>query len=151
MNYSTAVMLINENIRAISTTYQPDENGYRAPRTIYKTLDPSIKPGDYVVIPTDTRHKMTVVQVDECDVDIDFEDNKEVSWIIGIINRNEHEKTLSEEKNWIELVKKSQVRKKRMELKENMLGFIDEEGLGGLPIAQSHNANMIEGKKVKEE
>ncbi len=103
MNYSTAVMLINPNIRAIKTIYEPEtERGCAQTRYIFKTLDPSIKEGDYVVVPTDTRHEMTVVLVVEVDAEVDFESAIEIKWVINRVSTEESENVLSEEKKWIE-------------------------------------------------
>jgi hypothetical protein len=84
---STAVMLINPNIRAIKTTYEPDPtNGIKVPRYIFKTLDKTIKPGDFVVVATDTRWGLTVVKVDEVDVDVDFEASTPTKWVISKVD-----------------------------------------------------------------
>lgn len=74
MNYSTAVMLFNPEIRAISVSYEKDEKGAgKKPFYTYKTLDKTIEKGDLVVVPTDTRHEFTVVRVEEVDVEVDYE------------------------------------------------------------------------------
>ena len=69
MNYSTAIFLINNHARALKVTYEDGANP-----EIVKTLDQTIKLDDYVVVETDTRHKMTVVKVVETDVDFDLEE-----------------------------------------------------------------------------
>lgn len=145
MNYSTAVMLINENIRAIQTIYEPDEPGRKQPRTIFKTLDSSINTGDFVVVPTDTRHGMTVVEVVEVDVDVDFESNTPVKWIISKVEIEENNKILKEEEKWIEALKESEKRRKREEIKANMLAMYQDAKIDALPIA-SMQSNVIDHK-----
>lgn len=137
MNYSTAVMLINQNIRAIKTIYEPDVITSRPQeRYIFKTLDNSIKKGDFVVVPTDTRHKLTVVLVDEVDVEVDFESDVEIKWVVSRVSIEESKKVLLEETKWIEALKDSEKRRKREEIKKNMLAMYDgEKTMESLPIA----------------
>lgn len=131
MNYSTAVFLINNDVRAVLATY---EEGDHAKRTLFKTLDPSIDEGDYVIVPTDTRHKMTVCKVMETDVDVDFDDPAPVSWIIGKIHLTDHETILAQEEQAVKAVKSAEKRRKREQLREAM--FADHmETLKALPIA----------------
>lgn len=150
MNYSTAVMLINPNIRAISTLYQPDvthNDGSilkKAVRTIFKTLDQSIKKGDFVVVPTNTRHGATVVLVEDVDVEVDFESSTEIHWVIDRVSKEGHTKVLSEEGKWIEALKASEKRRKREEIKRNMLAMYDDDGIQQLPIASLGAPTLVE-------
>ena len=52
MNFSKSILLFNSSIRVIETIYDldpaPGERKERAKRTLYKTLDPSIKKDDLV-------------------------------------------------------------------------------------------------------
>lgn len=73
MNYSTAIFLINPKVRAIAAIYEPDTDSRKAPRTVFKTFDQSIGVNDYILVPTETRHKMTVNKVVEVDVEPDLE------------------------------------------------------------------------------
>lgn len=136
MNYSTAVMLVNENIRAIKVAYEDmKENPHQRIYT-YKTLDQNIKVDDLVVVPTDTRHERTVVKVVEVDVDIDFDDNIQIKWIIDRVDETAHDEIIEEEKKWIDVLKASEKRRKREELKKNMIDlYNDKDELDKLPIA----------------
>ena len=60
MNYSTAIFLISDEVRAINVTYERDGD---AKRTLFKTFSKTIKIDDYVVVETNTRHHMTVCKV----------------------------------------------------------------------------------------
>lgn len=139
MNYSTAVMLINENIRAIKTSYEPIPAHRSAHAdcdlTIYKTLDKTVSVGDFVVIPTSTRHEKTVVRVEEVDCEVDFESSVVIDWIISVVNTTEIEKIQSEERKWIETLKASEKRAKREEIKRNMLAMHNDDEIISLPIA----------------
>ncbi len=131
LNYSTAIFLINKHARAISATYEAEDN---AKRTIFKTLDQDIAVGDFVVVPTDTRHKMTVVKVVEVDVDVDFDSTTTVHWVIGVVDRAYHEDLLKQESEAIKVIKSAELRKKRDELREAM--FKDHlETIKALPLA----------------
>lgn len=141
MNYSTAVMLINQNIRAINVIYdkeQVDSNGRivgnKQQRYTYKTLDATIKKGDYVVVPTDTRHNLTVVLVDEVDVDVDFEAHIEFKWVVEKVSMDSYNGVLKEEGAWIEALKVSEKRRKREEIAKNMTDTYGAD-LKNLPIA----------------
>ena len=94
MNYTTAIFLINKNVRAVLCNYEPN-----APdKTImFKTLDKTIREGDFVLVPTSTRHNMTVSKVVETDVDVDFDSGATVGWIISKIDRSAYEVVLSQE------------------------------------------------------
>lgn len=133
MNYSSAVMLINQNIRAIHVSYEKkDETKPNAPeptRYTFKSLDQSLKVGDYVIIPTDSRHFMTVGRVEAVDVDVDFESDIQLKWIIDRVNREVHDTVLLEEGKWIEALKVAEKRRKREEIKKSLLdSYTDENG-----------------------
>lgn len=133
MNYSTAVFLINKNVRAVAAIYEPDTDTKKFPRTIFKTLDATIKVGDYILVPTDTRHKMTINKVVEADVDIDLESSVKMDWVIGVVDREEFERVTKMEENAIAQIKSAEKRKKQEELRESLLK--NNEFLKALPIA----------------
>lgn len=157
MNYTTAVMLINPNIRAIKTIYEPDvtDSSGRVTkagqRYTFKTLDTSIKAGDLVVVPTNTRHNFTVVKVEECDVEVDFESEIQLKWIVDKVDQANNTLVLAEETKWIEQLKASEKRAKREEIKKKMFDMYADTGIDKLPIANmmdAASATAIEHKKV---
>ena len=131
MNYTTAVFLINKHVRAISCTYECEDS---AKRTTFKTLDDAIRVDDFVVVPTDTRHKMTVCKVVETDVDVDFDSGVQGPWIIGKVDRTTFERTLGEEAQAVTAIKSAELRKKRDDLAKSLLAG-HSEALKALPIA----------------
>lgn len=141
MNYSTAVMLINPNIRAIKTIYKPDlvradgKSALNESRVIFKTLDTTIQKGDLVVVQSATRHNYTTVMVEDVDVEVDFEAHTEIKWVVDKISFEKHKETLVEETKWIDSMKASEKRRKREEIKKNMLAMFDDEAIDKLPIA----------------
>lgn len=131
MNESTAIFLISDDIRAIEATYEAEES---ASRKLFKTFDTSIKVDDYVVVPTDTRHHMTVCKVVGVDIDIDVETHQEVKWIIGTVNPADYESLKAQEADALLKIKHAQRRKKRQELREALLDAQAEEELKSLPL-----------------
>lgn len=75
MNYSTAVFLLNPQVRCIACTYEVDKDEKLAARVSFKSLDKEVTAGDLVLVPTGTRHGYTVVKVVETDIDSDFDSN----------------------------------------------------------------------------
>lgn len=134
MNYSTAIFLINKNARAIRAHYEPPTSGHTPQSYTFKTLDPDIAVDDFIIIPTDTRHEMTVVQVVEVDVDLDFDSSQEIKWVIGKVNTKAHEELLAQEQVAIKRIKSAEMRKKRGDLAEALFEDSMEE-IKALPIA----------------
>ncbi len=129
MNYSTAVFLINDKVRAVKAQYEPGGG-----LTIFKTLDQGIKVDDLVVVPTDTRHKMTVVKVLHVDVDVDMDSNVQLAWVVTKLDLSDYDRVLEEEKKAIEVIRSAETRKRRNELRANI--FKDqEEKLNDLALA----------------
>ena len=125
MNYSTAIFLFNDNARAVLATYEATEN---APKTMFKTLDRSIKVGDFIVVPTDTRHKMTVCKVTDVDVQVDVESPTIIAWAVGKVEAATHESLLGMERKAVEMIQAAQAKKKRDELRQTLLDAAPELG-----------------------
>ena len=139
MNYSIAVFLINKNARAVRAIYEADAPGNSAKRSLFKTFDQSVAVDDLVIVPTDTRHKFTVVRVVETDIDLDFDTSENVQWIVGRVDLANHTTRLQQEAAAISAIKSAELKKKRDELSKAM--FADySENLKALPIAQSDPA-----------
>ena len=121
MNYSTAVFLINKSVRAIKAAYETDTQGNPTNISLFKTFNADIKPGDIVVVPTNTRVGMTCCRVTEVDVDFDIDQQKEITWVVDVVDHAEHERTLAEEQKAIAAIKSAELRKKREDLAKNLL------------------------------
>jgi predicted Mrr-cat superfamily restriction endonuclease len=143
MNYSTAVFLVNDKVRAIAVTYEAD--GYDAdgrPTTIkaaarytFKTFDQSIKKGDLVIVPTNTRHKFTICKVVDADLEIDFDADTELKWIAGVFEEDAYKRTLEQETVMLEAIKSAEKNRKREELRKSLMAD-SESKLLALPIAK---------------
>ena len=131
MNTSTVIFLVNDTVRAVDAMYETDPN---KKRTTFKTLDQTIKVGDLAVVPTDTRHKFTVVKVVDVDVNIDLESPITVDWIVAKIDLTDHELVSSQEADMIKVIKSAETRRKREELAKALMAD-NKDAILALPIA----------------
>lgn len=122
-------MLFNSNIRAIKVSYETEEQNPRRALYLYKTVDKSIQVGDYVVVPTETRHKMTVCKVEEVDVELDLNCTTQISWIVDKVNVHQFNKIVDEEKEFVKEMRTAQALQKQNELKESMKSMYEKAGL----------------------
>lgn len=143
MNYSTAIFLINKDVRAIRASYEVDANGKPLAQhvKIFKTLDKDIKPGDHVVVPTDTRHNLTCCRVEEVDVDIDFDSTTEVKWIVQRVDGEGFKRLQDQENEAIRTIRSAEVRRKRDDLAAALM--IDNPDLKMLPIVSAQDAASL--------
>ena len=140
MNYSRAIFLISDQCRAVLVTYEAKDY---ADKTMFKTLDPAIKVDDYVVVPTDTRHKMTVCKVAAVDVDPALEDSRQLEWIVGTVDRASFVDIAAQERDAIEKIKAAETRRKRAELRKTLLADAEEE-VKALPIYSMKTEAAVE-------
>lgn len=127
MNLSTAVFLINKDLRAVMALYEPGGKP-----TMFKTLDKSIKAGDVVAVPSSTRHNLTTAKVTEVDVSVDFDDQTKVDWVITRIDMEAYERTKKMEDQAIEVLKAADFRKRREALANDLTASAAE--IKALPI-----------------
>ncbi len=120
MNHSLAMFLINDRVRAVGSSYDVRQDGDNRYDKIIKTMDKSIKVGDFVIVPTDSRHKMTVSRVAQVDLDIDFDE----------IERQEAQA--------IATIKSAEKRRKREELRDTLINDTGE-ALKALPVFTGHD------------
>lgn len=119
MNYSTAIFLINKAVRAVKVSYDQDKAQPGRPAgnlQVFKTFDGSLREGDFVIVPTDTRWGMTVCRVEEVDVDIDLESSAQVGWLIGPADRGNYDTVVADEEAAIAAIKSAEKRRKQEEL-----------------------------------
>lgn len=122
MNYSTAIFLVRKDIRAVAVSYEVDGDGKGIkPFTIYKTPDHDLAVGAYVVIPTDTRHGMTVARVEEVDVDLDVDYPGQVKWLVGSVDRGFYDGLITAENEVVATIKSAEKRRRQDELAAKIL------------------------------
>lgn len=129
MNNSMAVFLINDEVRCMRAVYEE-----KGKPELFKTFEPDIGIGDYVVVETTSRHNMTVVKIVEADVTPDFDTAEEVRWIICKIDRRRHLTTLERERQAIATIQQAEAKRKREEMRRTMMGAYADE-LKKLPLA----------------
>lgn len=131
MNYSTAVMLINQNIRAVRGQYEPE-----GATEVFKTIDQNLKVDDLVTVESGTRWKYTTMKIVEVDVEVDFDSNKAISWVVGKIDTSVHDQIKGMEAKAIDVIKKGELRKRREDIKKNTLDAAAAGEIEGLDIAR---------------
>lgn len=141
MHDSTTVFLINDDVRAVKGRYWPEGQTPSRDRAneieIFKTFDQTISVGDKVVVETDSRHKMTVVEITEVDYDINFEADKDVRWVIQKVDKPAYDALIEQEREAIATVKSAEKRRKREELKAAL--FADKDAkIKALSLAKSN-------------
>ena len=119
MNYSTAIFLINKAVLAVKVSYDQDKAAPGKPAgnlQVFKTFDASVAPGDFVIVPTDTRWGMTVCRVEEVGFEVDLESSAQVGWLMGRADRGDYEAIVSEEEAAIAAIKSAEKRRRQQEL-----------------------------------
>jgi hypothetical protein len=132
MNYSTAIMIVNDSIRAIRCAYEPTQEGTKS--YLFKTLDPNIKNGDLVVVPSTTRYKRAVVKVIEVDVEPDFDSDVQVEWIVGRIDNADYSAIKKAEQEFIDKSRAAEKKAKRDELRKKW-DALDSDTMKNLAIS----------------
>lgn len=144
MNYSTAVMLINANIKAVRGQYE--ENGIIE---IFKTLDQSLRKDDIVVVESGTRWKYTTVKIlDVVNVTVDFDSDKIIKWVVQKVDIVTHAAIKEMEDKAIEVIKAGEMRKRREDIRKNTLDAVAAGEIDKLDIAKLSGVPQIEAAKV---
>lgn len=138
MNNSAIVFLVNDEARAVRATY---EDGHSP--DLFKTMDPTIAVDDLVVVETTTRHGMTVVKITEVDVDVDFDSNATIKWVVQKVDHGLHDKLVEQEKEAIATVHAAERDRKKKELRASLFAH-HEDKLAALQIAHSADDEAID-------
>lgn len=132
MDKSRAVFLISDDIRCVMASYEVDHHGKPTSENEFKTLDPDIKIGDFVVVETDTRWKMTVCRVEKIDVDPDLDSNEPMRWVVDTVDRRAFNQASKQESDAMTAINQAERRKRRKELREAMA--LNDEAIKSLPL-----------------
>lgn len=157
-NESLKILLLDDQVRVIAVTYEKID--YNADTTkmrqfspaylssgklpegamLFKTTDPDIKVGTFVIVPTNTRHGMTVCKVVGVDVDVDFDSSTEVYWVVDKVDTAPFEQIRQDEERVLLSMKAVSDRKRREEARasfmEGMPDDVNQLKLGGPVIDQ---------------
>lgn len=121
MDASKIVFLINDQVRLIRVSYDTQPlNAEKPTGYSFKTLDQSIKVGDYVVVETNTRHGLTVCKVEEVDLDVDFDDGISLKWAFQRVDSANIESIRAAETEAIAAAKRAELKRKRAQLREGI-------------------------------
>lgn len=162
-NLSTTCFLVNQDVRAIAVTYEKidvsqdtRDQKFKAPylsagrlpegAEIFKTFDLNIKVDDYVVIPTGTRHGMTVCKVVAVDVELDFNTREEIQWIVDTVDVDLFEKSRQWEDQMLASVKNARVTDQREKLADQLKKSVGGN-LTALPAFENSADETEEGRE----
>lgn len=138
LNYSTALFLLNPNLRAIMCAYErvPASivEGPTPKLTMFKTFDTSIGIGDILVVPSSTRHYRTTVKVVTVDVEVDFDDQTPVDWVVSKLDAAAFDKMVKEEGRAISVMKAAEAKARRDKIRDQVVALNADE-LKALPIS----------------
>ena len=136
MNYSTAILLVSEDVRIVKVSYNPDEitydkEGNYKSGTLYafKTFDKNLKTGDYVIVPTNTRHEYTVgkVEIDDVEVDDFIDSSLNMKWIVDTVDLTGYNAIVGQEQDAIKTIQSAEKRRKRKEMMEAITADLEEK------------------------
>lgn len=116
MNPSLSSFVVESACRAIRVEYDPDNKSNNNPSYLFKTLDPTLTKGDFVVVPTITRHGMTVVKIVEVDMIVNYDSNDNYQWIIGKVDKTAFDSLLAQDSVVINKIARIEQEKKKREL-----------------------------------
>ncbi len=138
MHPSRNIFLLRNDVRVIGASYEPDKSNIRDIADVtntFKSLDTEIVVGDFIVVPTDTRHGMTVMRVEEVDMEPLIESDSKIEWAIGIVDKNGFEEMERIEREIQSKIASAKRRKKQEELKAELLADMEEADLKVLDFA----------------
>lgn len=116
MHKSLDVFILSDDVRGIMACYEP--NGTSA---LFKTFDEDIAVDDYIVVETNTRHNMTVVQVTAVDVEPDYNDDTPVKWVINKVHLRALDSILEAEREANRFIAECTKRSERKRLQQGLV------------------------------
>jgi hypothetical protein len=142
------IFLANDNVRGILAIYEAErpDGQPQPPKTFFKTFDQTIKVGDYILVPTNTRHNMTVNKVVAVDVECELANQTPATWVIGKIDRRPYEQTLAKEGEMLNIIAAAEKKKMQDELKATVFANVDETKIKTLAIANMGGEGRVEDK-----
>lgn len=136
MNYSIAVLLLNQNIQLVACSYEPSPSKDLPPvMTLFKTFNKDLKPGDLAIVKTNTRHNFTVVKVERVGVQLDPHTGQTIDWLVEAFDIAGYEKLIDLENAAVEKMKAKEADKKAAELRKTM--GLDDPDMADLAISKT--------------
>jgi len=132
LNYSTAIFLVNDEVRAVDVSYETLEQNPKRKLVTFKTFRRDIVVGDIVVVPSTTRYAMTCCLVEAVDVDVDFDTHVKMDWIVDKVQQGGYHAAVEQEQQGIETIKAKKQEQKRKAVRAAFLA--DNPDIRALPI-----------------
>jgi len=124
MDNSKIVFLVNDAARAVRAQYEDGQPPSIKSYT-FKTLDATLKVGDIAVVQSNTRWGYTTVKITEINVDVDFDSNIEMKWLVAKVDLAAFERIVEMENAAIAVVQSAELRRKKAEHRKTL--FADQE------------------------
>jgi hypothetical protein len=142
VNLSTAIFLVNNDVQAVRVSYDVDAEGKPVGNLgTFKTFDKGLEVGAFVVVPTDTRHRMTVCRVEAVGVEVDLDSPVQMNWLVGQVDSAAFEAIATQEQAVIERIKAAEVTRKKRELAEKLLA--DNPDIRALSAVETSPGSML--------
>lgn len=145
MNYTRAIFIANEAVRAVKVNYDPKFNEFDAPSSSggrdmadthnkwFKSLDPDLKVGDLVIVPTNTRHGGAVCKVLEIAEHVDLDSKFDMDWIKAKYSDEPYDNLIKQEKFIIDKLQANERKKRNAKLRAEVFAD-DEKEILALPL-----------------
>jgi hypothetical protein len=151
LNFDTVLFLVNSSARAMGCAYEPaaPHQDKKSRKTeLFKTLDPTLKEGDLVLVETSVRHGMSVFEIVSADVEIDIASQGPMKWIVGKApDRNAVSNLKAKEGDMIAAIRQKDKERQRAELAETMRKDYGEEFLKGMALAKPAEVPQVDHQK----
>jgi hypothetical protein len=130
MNKSLAILIANDSARLVPCRFGPKGDVYW-----YKTLDPSIKVDDLVIVQTDNRYSVAVViDLPAAVIDPTVDNGIVYKWIVAKFDDTAFKLLLAQEQKILDTILNAQLRKKRREIRAEIMD--GDEELKALPLVE---------------
>jgi hypothetical protein len=152
--------LVSTKVRAIKCAYKTNDKGEpvndhgelsESQVYTFKSLDESVKEGDLVLVPTTSRFGLCVVEVVECDVEVDPDSTANFKWIMGKVDISAGEQAIAMEAELINRMKQQRVRERRTKALQAMAGADNIDDLKALPIFDVELSDKTAPKEVPDD
>jgi hypothetical protein len=121
VNLSAAIMLVRPDaVFPVRVEYDPDNKYNNNPTKVFKTVDPTIKKDDLVIVSTTTRHGFTICKVTEVGFPVDFNSAEQWGWVGGKFDVDGFKSILKIEEGVQAKVAKASENKMRKEIMDAM-------------------------------
>lgn len=140
MNKTTAIFLVRKDVRCISVSYDKSTDA-RTGKVVpidtksFKTVDQTIKPKDFVLIPTDSRWGFTVGRVEAVDLHVDFDSNEQMRWVVNKIDTETFNTMLAAEAAMMDTVADADRKHREMELRTKLFANVDPSLLDNFQLS----------------